>query len=94
MFTGTRGDAKAMAYLPIDTTINDDNIFVERKFREKVEQFLNDFAYKLYKSPTEGNIVIGLMNVSMTPNASLGRMIFEFSATAYEVLENTLENID
>jgi len=34
------------------------------------------------------------MNVSMTPNASLGRMIFEFSATAYEVLENTLENLD
>jgi hypothetical protein len=34
------------------------------------------------------------MNVSMTPNASLGRMIFEFSATAYEVLENTLENLN
>lgn len=92
--TATRGEVAIPSYLAIDTNITDDNIFVERKFREKAEQFLNDFTYKLYKSPTEGNIVIGLMNVSMTPNASLGRMIFEFSATAYEVLENTLENLD
>lgn len=73
--TATRGETAIPSYLAIDTNITDDNIFVERKFREKAEQFLNDFTYKLYKSPTEGNIIIGLMNVSMTPNASLGRMI-------------------
>jgi hypothetical protein len=67
---------------------------MERRFREKVEEFLNNFDYKLYKSPTEGNIVVVLNNVSLTPNADLGRMIFEFSATAYEVLENTLENLN
>lgn len=78
----------------IDANISDNNIYIERKFREKVEDFLNDFTYKLYKSPTEGNIIVGLMNVSMVPNASLGRMIFEFSATAYEVLENTLDNLN
>lgn len=80
--------------LTIDHTLTDNNIYIERRFREKAEEFLNDFEYKLYKSPTEGNIVIGLMNVSLTPNATLGRMIFEFSATAYEVLENTLENLN
>lgn len=78
----------------IDTNLTGNNIFIERRFRERVEEFLNDFNYKLYRSPTEGNIVVGLMNVSLTPNAALGRMIFEFSATAYEVLENTLENLD
>ena len=92
--TATRGDESVPSYLPIDSSITDNNIFVERKFREKAEQFLNDFTYKLYKSPTEGNIVIGLINLSMTPNASLGRMIFEFSATAYEVLENTIDGLN
>lgn len=92
--TVTRGDESVPSYLPIDSSITDNNIFIERKFREKAEQFLNDFTYKLYKSPTEGNIVIGLINMSMTPNASLGRMIFEFSATAYEVLENTIDDLN
>ena len=78
----------------INSDVDKDNIFIERKFREKVETFLNDFSYKLYKSPTEGNIVVGLMNVSLTPNASLSRMIFDFSATAYEVIENTLDNLN
>lgn len=70
------------------------NIFVERKFREKVEEFLNSFDYKLYRSATEGNIVVALSNVSLQPNQTLGRMIFSFSATAYEVLDNTLDNLN
>lgn len=71
-----------------------DNIFVERIFREKVEEFLNDFNYKLYRSPTEGNIVISLMNVTLTPEKTLGRMIFSFSATAYEVASNDIESLN
>ena len=78
----------------IDNSLSDNNFYAERKFREKVEEFLNNFEYKLYRSPSEGNMVIGLMNVTLTPNATLNRMIFEFSATAYEVLENTLENLN
>ena len=92
--TAKRGSELAPSYLGIDSSINEDNVFIERKFREKAEQFLNDFSYKLYKSPTEGNIIVGLMSVSLTPNASLGRMIFDFSATAYEVLENDLKNLN
>lgn len=78
----------------INSSISDDNIFIERKFREKVEEFLNDFNYKLFKSPTEGNIIIGLMNISLTPEESLGRMIYNFTATAYEVAECTLDNLN
>lgn len=77
-----------------DHNLIDDNIFVERVFREKVEEFLNEFNYKLYKSPTEGNIIVGLMNVNLQPNQTLGRMIYSFNATAYEVIENTLENLN
>lgn len=78
----------------IDNNLTDNNIFIERKFREKVEEFLNEFNYKLYKSPTEGNIVIVLMNVSLKPIESLGRMLYEFSATACEILDNDLESLD
>lgn len=80
--------------LSISTSLTNDNIFIERIFREKVEEFLNDFNYKLFKSSTEGNIIIGLLNVSLTPNNMVGRMIYSFSATAYEVLENTIENLN
>lgn len=90
----TRSDAAAAISFTIDSNVNNDNVFIERKFREKVEEFLNDLDYKLYKSPTEGNIVVGLMNVTLTPEEKLGRMLFSFSATAYEVLENTLENLE
>ena len=75
--------------ITINRDLTDNNIFIERKFREKVEEFLNNFDYKLYKSPTEGNIVVVLQNVSMTPNETVGKMIYEFSATAY-----TIENLN
>ena len=74
--------------------LTENNVYIERRFREKVEEFLNNFDYKLYKSPTEGNFVVVLTNVSLTPNTTLGRMIFDFSATAYEVMEDTLENLN
>lgn len=77
-----------------NTNLTHNNIFIERKFREKVEEFLNDFNYKLYKSATEGNIIVALQNITLTPNATTGRMIFDFSANAYEVLENTLYNLN
>ena len=77
----------------ISTDLIHENVFIERKVREKIEAWLNDFTYKLYKSPTEGNIIIGLTNVSLTPKQELGRMIYEFSATAYELADNTINNL-
>lgn len=78
----------------ISTNLTDNNIYIERKFREKVEEFLNDFNCKLYRSPTEGNIAVNLMNVSLTPEESLGRMIFSFTATAYEVIEASISELN
>ena len=70
-------------------TINSliDNISINKKI------VLNNKEYKLFKSPTEGNIIVALTNVSWTPNETLGRAIYSFSSTAYEVAENTIENI-
>lgn len=84
-------------YVALDTSVSTDltheNYYIERLFREKVEGFLNDFSYLLYRSPTEGNIIISLMNVSLSPEAQLGRLIYSFSSIAYEMLENTLDNL-
>lgn len=75
------------------TDLTHNNIYFEKQFRDKVEAFLNDGGYKLFKSATEGNLIITLMNIVLTPNAALGRMIYSFSATAYEVAEANLENM-
>lgn len=64
----------------------------ERDFREKVLEFLQDGEYKLFKSPTEGNIIVRLMDVNCTPNQSLDRMLYSFVSTAYEVDEYNMSN--
>ena len=68
---------------------------MEREFRHKVETFLNDKKYKLFKTPTEAdkNIIIALTGATLSPRQSLNRMIYSFSTTAYEVAENTLSNL-
>ena len=75
------------------TDLTHNNIQLEKQFRDKVEAFLNDGGYKLFKSATEGNLIITLMNIVLTPNTALGRMIYSFSATAYEVAEANLDNM-
>ena len=74
--------------------LTDDYYFVERKYREIIIDFLNDGEYKLYKSPTEGNILVVLTDVSLTPKEELGRLVYSFSATAVEVEEPSLKNLN
>ena len=47
--------------------------------------WLNNGEVKYFKSPAEGSYLVRLMNVSLTPNDQLGRMLHTFNATAYEV---------
>lgn len=64
----------------------------EREFRNKVIDFLCNNDVKLYRSLTEGNILIKLMDVTLTPNQTLGRLIYSFSCTAYEIGDCNIEN--
>ena len=78
-----------------DNRINEYNDFTfEREFRNKVMEFLYDGKIKLFKSASEGNVLVRLMNISLTPNQQLGRMLYTFNATAYEIGPCTLENFD
>lgn len=62
-----------------------DNWYWEREFREQLVQWLNDGEPKLYRSMPEGNVAVMLTDVSLTPMTQLGRRLYQFSATMYEV---------
>lgn len=70
----------------------DIEIIYEKIFRDKVMDFLYDNSVKLFKSATEGNILIKLTNISFTPNQQLGRRIYSFTAQATEIDDATYEN--
>lgn len=77
-----------------ENKITDYNDYVlEREFRDKVSKFLHKHNVKLFRSLTEGNILVKLMDINLTPEQGLGRYVYSFSATAYEIDDCTLENI-
>lgn len=64
----------------------------EREFRKLVSDFLYDGKPKLFKSTTEGNIIVRITDVSMSPQQSVGRIVYSFSANAYEIADDTVDN--
>lgn len=77
-----------------DEYVNRYDYITERKFREQVEEFLYNAKPKLYKSMQEGNIFIKLMEVSLTPKNELGRLVYSFSGTAYEIDKADIKTFD
>lgn len=75
------------------TQLVDYNYTAERLFKLKVLEWLNDGKPKLFRSPAEGNYIVRLMNVSLSPDDTLGRMLHSFNATAYEVGNTQLEDL-
>ena len=69
------------------TDLTDRNILLEKQFKLSVLDFLNNKKPKLFRSPTEGNYAVVTMNNSLTPVDSLGRMLHNFSSTAYEIMD-------
>lgn len=70
------------------------NILAERKFKLEVLDWLNNGEVKLFRSPTEGNYLVRLMNISLSPEEKTGRMLHSFASTAYEIAECTYENMN
>ena len=77
-----------------DMNLTSDNIQRERIFKLAVLEWLTNGEPKLFRSPTEGNYIVRLMNTSLTPNDTLGRMIHTFSSTAYEIADCTYDNLN
>lgn len=62
----------------------------EKLFRDKVYDFLHDGKPKLFKSSTEGNVVVRLMDIGWSPNKTTNRLIYSFSCNAYEMADATM----
>lgn len=78
----------------VDLHVHSYDYTKERNFRQLVEEFLCNGKIKLFKSLQEGNILVKVMNVSLTPKQELGRLLYSFTATFVEIDEVTLENLD
>lgn len=85
--------AKLYEDYEFEHNITDYNNYIwERDFREAVMDFLYEDSVKLFRSTTEGNILVKLTGISFTPNQQLGRLIYNFSATATEIAEPSFDN--
>ena len=69
------------------------NILAERLFKLACLDWLNEHKVLLFKSPTEGNYLIKVMNVSLTPEDNLGRMLHSFTSSAVEIDDYSYQSL-
>jgi hypothetical protein len=77
----------------IDKDLTSENLMSERYFKLAVLSWLTNGEVKLFRSPGEGNYLVRLLNTSMTPNDTLGRMLHTFNTTAYEIADLNYDNL-
>lgn len=75
------------------TQLVSENLYQERLFKMEVLSWLTNGKPKLFRSPSEGNFIIRLMNTSLTPTDAVGRMLHTFNSTAYEIDEYNYDNL-
>lgn len=89
-------EMKEFIKLPPIDGVQDDydkNLLKQRVYRDAVLEFLHDGKVKLFRSAQEGDMIVRLSNISLTPNEQLDRNIWTFSAQATEVAAPTMENL-
>lgn len=90
-----RSEATGDEYItPGDTHVTMDNLRRERQFKMEALAWLTNGKPKLFRSPGEGNFIVRIMNVSMTPLDVVGRMLHNFSGTAYEIADYNFDNLN
>lgn len=83
------GDFKQL-YNNYDRTY--ESYIYEREFRKKVSDFLYENNVKLFRSMTQGNILVKLMDISLQPMNELGRKLYSFSASATEIDDSIISS--
>lgn len=77
----------------ISTDKTDENVYYERKFRDFVMLWLSDGKPKLFRSETEGNMIVMLSGISFTPQDKSSRMVYSLSCTVTEIAEYNMQNL-
>lgn len=78
---------------PFNTNKTDENIYIERKFRDFVMEWLSDGKPKLFRSETEGNMIVMISGATFSPQDKSARMTYSVSCTVTEIAEYNLENL-
>ena len=73
--------------------LTNENFKLEKDFKTLVYNWLNNGKPKFFRSPSEGNYILRLMNISLSPNDTVGRMLHTFSATGYEMAECSIKEL-
>ena len=79
---------------PQGTELTKDIFRKERQFKMEALEWLTNGKPKIFRSPGEGNYIVRLINASLTPNDTLGRMLHTFNCTANEIAEYNFENLN
>lgn len=82
-----------MDFSPAGTLLTGENYRREREYKMRVLEWLNNGKPKLFRSPAEGNFIVQLMNTTLTPNDTLGRMLHTFNTNACEIAEYNYQNL-
>lgn len=80
-------DANGDKEVEFTTNLSADNFRLERKYKLELLDWLNNGKIKMFRSSAEGNYCVRLMNVSLQPQETLGRMLHSFTCTAYEAAD-------
>lgn len=75
------------------TALSAVNFKNEKDFKLAVLDWLNNGEPKLFRSAAEGNYIIRLMNTTLSPTDSLGRMLHTFTTNAYEIDDYSFKNV-
>ena len=78
----------------LNTAKTGENFYIERKFREFVMEWLSDGKPKLFRSETEGNMIVMITAATFTPQDKSARMTYSMSCTVTEIAEYNLENLE
>lgn len=88
-------DYEAINSMRLRTTqLTSFNFSAERIFKLAVLEWLNNGKPKLFRSPGEGNYIVRLMGASLSPEDTLGRLLHNFSCSAYEIDEYNYSALD
>lgn len=75
----------------------DNSMVVQRIWRNKILEWMKDGKPKILKSEAEGNILVSISNVQVTPIVTLYGLVAEFTCTMTEIgniRESTLKKYD